>query len=54
MTSKYMAQIVIETVLGKRCVDCKWNSGMLCLNKKHPECGEKLFPVGFERKEGKK
>lgn len=52
MIIKFTLQKIVEIIMGKRCEKCKYNNGLLCENIKRTDCQTRIFPVGFEKKEG--
>lgn len=51
MNIKRKIQIIVETLMNRRCENCKYSSGIFCKSPKGIECGKSIFPIGWEKKE---
>lgn len=55
MIFKKLLATLVEIVTGRRCDRCRHNADGLCVHpsdKMYKECGRRIYPVGFEKREG--
>lgn len=51
MSLKRKVQIIVETLTGRKCENCKYNSGIFCKSPKDKKCISSIYPIGYEPKE---
>lgn len=51
MSIKRKIQIIVETLMGRKCENCKHYKGFFCKSPKFTKCIPSIFPIGWEKKE---